>query len=777
MNYFKHQGPLLLVNGYRIVKIAGRGKNPIENGWTRKIVTVEDCENDNAADRSVGIICGEDVMCVDADIYEHELADRIMAVIRKLHPDCIIPTRYGARPKFAMLFRNVDNLPPTRSPMYTKGEGDEKVTACIEFRGKNQQFVAFGIHPATGKEYEWENGSPEFLPVDDLPPLTKDDFEKIMQEIDPIARSLGYTPPHPLNSALAKVNEKLTPEDLWLLNYNEKLGKTIAQYERDLFDSDLNPADYKDWITAGQAGHFEFDADPMAMEVWDRWSQQASNYKDREEIEGKWRSFRSDKANLVTYRTLLKHIPDGMERSGYVINEKTLAIAISEHLRGTLKFIPDANRWMIYENGHWVDQHKAFADKRIAYAMDYILNLKRVEYAGNTTLKKIVDGLIKKYDTNLPSLLEKVRGYLMAISNMCVTSDIFDADRRYFGVGNGDIDLTTGELLKPDPQRYISRHTNICFVPEADCPRWKQTLRECLDDDEMVDYFQKVVGQAALGQTNKRLIVFLYGFGCNGKSTILEGMRATFGDYQRTASEDVFFGAGGGSTRSDLIDLRGARLIELPETERGGRFNATQMKRITGGDEISVRAPYAPKQERFSLVGIPFIATNYFPDIREVDNGTWGRISLIEFPRNFDNDPDFVKDEHLGEKLALEYEGILNWVIEGALKVQKEGLQKPEKMKKAIDKHREENDVLGQFIEETLVFTGNEKDHVDGRVLNDRWSAYARDSRNKFGLNSRSKLMSEMVRRYRLTSVTVRGVPRLKGVKLREEVMDSGDED
>ena len=777
MNYFKDQGPLLLVNGYRIAKIAGRGKNPIENGWTRKIVTAEDCENDNAADRSVGIICGEDVMCVDVDIYEHELADEIMAVIKGLHPDCIIPTRYGARPKFAMLFRNVDNLAPTRSPLYTKGEGDEKFTAQIEFRGKNQQFVAFGIHPGTGKEYEWENGSPEFLPVDDLPPLTKDDFEKIMQEIDATARSLGYTPPHPSNSALAKVNEKLTPEDLWLLNHNEKLGKTIAQYERDLFDSDLNPADYKDWITAGQAGHFEFDADSMAMEVWDRWSQQAPNYKDREEIERKWRSFRSDKTNLVTYRTLLKHIPDGMERSGYVINEKTLAIAISEHLRGTLKFIPDANRWMIYENGHWVDQHKAFADKRIAYAMDYILNLKRVEYAGNTTLKKIVDGLIKKYDTNLPSLLEKVRGYLMAISNMCVTSDIFDADRRYFGVGNGDIDLTTGELLKPDPQRYISRHTNICFVPEADCPRWKQTLRECLDDDEMVDYFQKVVGQAALGQTNKRLIVFLYGFGCNGKSTILEGMRATFGDYQRTASEDVFFGSGGGSTRSDLIDLRGARLIELPETERGGRFNATQMKRITGGDEISVRAPYAAKQERFSLVGIPFIATNYFPDIKEMDNGTWGRISLIEFPRNFDNDPDFVKDEHLGEKLALEYEGILNWVIEGALKVQKEGLQKPEKMKKAIDKHREENDVLGQFIEETLVFTGNEKDHVDGRVLNERWSAYARDSRNKFGLNSRSKLMSEMVRRYRLTSVTVKGVPRLKGVKLREEVMDSGDED
>lgn len=128
MNYFRDQGPLLLVNGYRIVKIAGRGKNPIENSWTKKVVTKEDCENDNAADRSVGIICGEDVMCVDADIYEHELADRIMAVIRKLHPDALYRLVTEHAPSLQCFSCNVDNLAPTRSPMYTKGEGDERVT-------------------------------------------------------------------------------------------------------------------------------------------------------------------------------------------------------------------------------------------------------------------------------------------------------------------------------------------------------------------------------------------------------------------------------------------------------------------------------------------------------------------------------------------------------------------------------------------------------------------------------------------------------------------------
>lgn len=422
-----------------------------------------------------------------------------------------------------------------------------------------------------------------------------------MQEIDSIARSLGYSTPHPSNSALAKADEKLTPEDIEVGNVSKKHGKTIRQYEQDLRDSDLNPADYKDWITAGQIGHFEFDADPMALDAWDKWSQQAPNYKSREEIERKWRSFRSDRTNLVGYGTLLQHIPDGLQREGYVTNERTLAIAVSEHFKGTVKFVPAANRWMVYTEGHWAEQPIEYVHKRTIHAMDYILTRKKVEYAGNSSLKKAVEGLIKSFDKNLPALSDKVLTSLVRIGTVITDIETFDADRRYFGVGNGDIDLTTGDFLKPDPQRYVSKHTNIWYRPDAECPRWKQTLRECLKSEEDIEYFQKVVGQAALGQTNKRLIVFLYGIGCNGKSTVLEVLRAVFGDYQRTASQDVFFGTGGGSTRSDLIDLRGARLIELPETERGGRLNAALMKRITAVTR-SVSAPPTPPSRKGSLL-------------------------------------------------------------------------------------------------------------------------------------------------------------------------------
>lgn len=779
MNYFKQQGPVLLKNGYRIVKIAARGKNPIESGWTTKVITKEDCENDNAADRSVGIICGEDVICIDADINNGNVASGIKEFIRRQYPDCIIPTRYGKRPKFAMLFRNAHNLPPSSTSIYEKMEDGERVKIQIEFRGRNQQFVAYGIHPVTNKDYEWEGGmecSPELIRVNELPVLTAEFRDEIEQKLDELALGEGFSTQHSSSGALVRADSEVTPEDRELGHVHRRLGKTISQYEKDLFDSNLNPADYKDWITAGQAGHFEFEADPEAMEVWNKWSQQAHNYKDHAEIEAKWRSFRSDRESVITYHTLLTHVPNGMEKAGYVVNDRLLAVAVAEYHRGTVKFIPDTNRWMMFVKGHWEERDAVYVHGANAEAFEYIFAKKAREYMANPSLKKALFGLKRKFDTNPPALLDKVLASLVKIGSVVAEPDVFDADRRYFGVGNGDIDLTTGEFLEPDPLRFVAKHTKINYVQGADCPRWKQTLKECLMDDEMVDYFQRLIGQAALGQTNNGLLVFLYGGGCNGKSTVLEVLRAVFGDYQRTASQDVFFGSNGGTTRADLIDLKGARLIELPETERGGRFNATQMKRITGGDEISVRAPYAPKQERFSIIGVPFIATNYYPNIQEADDGTWRRIRTVEFRRNFEKDKEIKKDEHLREKLALEYEGVLNWVIEGALKAQKVGLEPPKKVLEDVNAYRRDSDLVGQFVEERLVIDGNDKSRIACSSMFKLWQNFCAERGDNGGIRTAAALTGELTRRYGWKRPKIHGYYHFKGVCQKEDYGDTGED-
>lgn len=55
-------------------------------------------------------------------------------------------------------------------------------------------------------------------------------------------------------------------------------------------------------------------------------------------------------------------------------------------------------------------------------------------------------------------------------------------------------------------------------------------------------------------------------------------------------------------------------------------------------------------------------------------------------------------DRNLKYKLESESMGILNWIVEGAIMWQVEGLQIPERIKNASQKYREEMDVLSGFV-------------------------------------------------------------------------------
>jgi putative DNA primase/helicase len=60
-------------------------------------------------------------------------------------------------------------------------------------------------------------------------------------------------------------------------------------------------------------------------------------------------------------------------------------------------------------------------------------------------------------------------------------------------------------------------------------------------------------------------------------------------------------------------------------------------------------------------------------------------------------------DRYLEQKLLEEKSGILNWLIEGALRWQKEGLRTPAIIANATDEYRGEMDVIGNFIKEFCV--------------------------------------------------------------------------
>ncbi|MBU1868787.1 DNA primase, partial [Patescibacteria group bacterium] len=94
------------------------------------------------------------------------------------------------------------------------------------------------------------------------------------------------------------------------------------------------------------------------------------------------------------------------------------------------------------------------------------------------------------------------------------------------------------------------------------------------------------------------------------------------------------------------------------------------------------------------------LATNHKPVIHETTHAIWRRISLIPFNYVFEKKKQ-IKDYH--EKLLEERDGILQWMLEGCLEWQSEGLGEPKEVEDATKDYKSDMDILGDFLADCCV--------------------------------------------------------------------------
>jgi putative DNA primase/helicase len=117
---------------------------------------------------------------------------------------------------------------------------------------------------------------------------------------------------------------------------------------------------------------------------------------------------------------------------------------------------------------------------------------------------------------------------------------------------------------------------------------------------------------------------------------------------------------------------------------------------LTGGDKVSARFmrqdffEYVPQ---FKLM----IAGNHEPGLRAVDEAIRRRFNLIPFTVTI---PPEERDPDLGDKLKAEWPAILQWMIDGCLDWQKQGLAPPEAVIAATDAYLEAQDTFSAWLDE-----------------------------------------------------------------------------
>jgi putative DNA primase/helicase len=250
----------------------------------------------------------------------------------------------------------------------------------------------------------------------------------------------------------------------------------------------------------------------------------------------------------------------------------------------------------------------------------------------------------------------------------------------------------------------ITNSTGVEYNPKAKCPLFEKTVLDAFfGAQEMVEFFRRLMGYAILGNPKENLIVIPFGDGSNGKSTVLTTIFKALGDYAKMTPAETFLGEGkssAGGAREDLLRLRGARFVYVGEPDENKELKEGLVKSMTGGESIIARGLYSRVSVEFIPTWTVVMPTNHKPIIKGGDHGIWRRLMMVPFTRNYDKDASVKKDPSRTEKLKNELQGVLAWLVQGALEYQQIGLNEPKQTKDAKDAYKDEMDLLGDWIRE-----------------------------------------------------------------------------
>lgn len=287
-----------------------------------------------------------------------------------------------------------------------------------------------------------------------------------------------------------------------------------------------------------------------------------------------------------------------------------------------------------------------------------------------------------------------------------VRSEDLDADPWLLNVENVTIDLRTGEPRPHRREDLITKMAAVLFEPDAQAPVFTAFLNRIMNgNDNLITYLQRTLGRALTGDTSEHRLEIWYGPGANGKSTLINAVLGTLGDYGQIAAPGLLLTRRQDRHPTEIADLKGARFVASIEVGEDRNLAEELVKQLTGGDRLKARFMHQ-NFWHFAPTHKLFVACNHKPVIRGTDHAIWRRLKLVSFSAII---PDAEQDKRLDQKLTSERSGILNWLLRGCMDWQTDGITDPDEVTGATADYRADEDVLAGFIADRCITGQNDK--------------------------------------------------------------------
>ncbi|MEY1161864.1 DNA primase [Providencia stuartii] len=411
---------------------------------------------------------------------------------------------------------------------------------------------------------------------------------------------------------------------------------------------------------------------------------------------GDWQALEAEQTFIPLIETPVSNLPNSCGAEGF--NDVGNANRFARRFGHDLRYVRENDNFIHFIDNQWKPAGVQVLEYIKQVAAEMLAEGHNVLADDETKGTELIKAARQLH--NLPKLKAAIELVKPKVE-ICIAD--LDSDPMLLGVGNGVIDLKTGEYRENRRLDLITRYTPIDFNPNAKCPTWERFINDItVGDTELASFLQRLVGYFLTGRTDEQLLFFFYGHGSNGKSTFIQIIQSLMGSYATQINSDVLMmNKNSGGPNASLAKLPGKRLVVANELPENGRLDDTLIKAMTGGDTLVARQVYGKHELEFQSQFSLLIIGNHKPAIHDMSHGMWRRMCLIPFAANF---TAAQIDPELPVKLGKELQGILNWALEGVQAWHAEGLKRslPTAVIAANDEYRQESDLIGEFLESCL---------------------------------------------------------------------------
>ena len=390
----------------------------------------------------------------------------------------------------------------------------------------------------------------------------------------------------------------------------------------------------------------------------------------------------------------------------------------------TLRFLPESGQWIAFDGVSWQRnaQHKAMAlVEKMTLSLDVEAGFSKYEGDSEEAAKANAKHRVEyeKHANRSQSARSMTSALKLAETGLLAAEADFDKTPELINTPDATICLKDGKGYPHRPEDMLTGLTLVSYNPEAARAAWENFVADVCKDKKgrrqpaKEAYLKVALGYSLFAHNEKALMFFITGDekdetrnGRNGKSILFDVIAHALGpDYvRRFESKMICRHNGKAPDATDRLPLIGSRLAFCSELNPSDLLDTSTMKAITGEAETYVRSLYTSAKS-VRTTSTLWLLTNHLPRFSTNEKAVWARVRRIVFENFFwDGEGQEPRghwqpvDLDLGRKLKAEAEGVLAWLIEGAVEYFTKGFPEYAEAVNSLNATREDHDPVGDFL-------------------------------------------------------------------------------